>query len=88
MSSPIDISWKNTAGIRRKLPDTYRNLKQVRSQSTCLWQHHLLQRALAMNLENKTSSSRTIINMQKNESIIKMWKIICFLTGNNTNSQL
>ena len=41
-----------------------------------------------MNLKNKSSSSKTIINIHKIENTIKIWKQICFLTGNNTNSQL
>ena len=41
-----------------------------------------------MNLENKLASSKTIINIQKIEKIIKMWKKIRFLTGNITQAQL
>ena len=41
-----------------------------------------------MDLENKSSSSKTIINIQKIESTIKIWKWIQFLTGKNTNAQL
>ena len=41
-----------------------------------------------MNLENKSASSKTIINIQKIKNTIKMWKKIRFLTGNFTNAQL
>ena len=74
MSSPIDTSWKDAAEIQRKLRDDYRNLQQVRSNATNLRKTQLLQRVSAMNLENKYSSSRTIINIQKIENTINILK--------------
>ena len=88
MSSPIDTSWIDPADIQRNLRNAYRNLQQVRSNATNLRINHLLQRASAMNLENKSESSKTIINIQKIEKIIKMWKKIRFLTENITHAQL
>ena len=88
MSSPIDTSWIDPADIQRNLRKAYRNLQQVRSNATKLRINHLLQRASAMNLANKSVSSKTIINIQKIEKTIKMWKKIRFLTGSITNAQL
>ena len=74
VSSPIDTSWKDAAEIQRKLRDDYRNLQQVRSNATNLRKTQLLQKVSAMNLENKYSSSRTIINIQKIENTINILK--------------
>ena len=88
MRSQIYTTCIDAAAIQRNLRDAYRNLQQVRSNATNLRINHLLQRSSAMNLENKSSSSKTIINIQKIKNTIKMWKKIRFLTGNFTNAQL
>ena len=88
MSSPIDTSWIDPTNIQRNLRNAYRNLQQVRSNATNLIINHLLQRASTMNLENKSVSSKTIINIQKIEKTIKIWKQIRFLTGNITHVQV
>ena len=75
MSSPIDTSWIDPEDIQRNLRNAYRNLQQVRSNATNLRINHLLQRASAMNLENKSVSSKTIINIQKIEKIINCFKL-------------
>ena len=41
---------------------------------------HLTKRASAMNIANKSSSEKTIINIQKIEQVIVMWRKIKYLT--------
>ena len=74
ISSPIYTSWIDAADIQRNPRDAYINLQQVRSNATNVRINYLLQRASAMNLENKSSSSKTIINIQMIKNTIKMWK--------------
>ena len=47
-----------------------------------------MQRASAMNIANKLTSSSTIINIQKIEQVIIMWNRINYLTADNKNSSL
>ena len=47
-----------------------------------------MQRASAMNIANKVTSSSTIINIQKIEQVIIMWNKINYLTADNKNSSL
>ena len=47
-----------------------------------------MQRASAMSLQNKITSSKTIINIQKIEQVITMWKKINYLTMNTNDSTL
>lgn len=86
--SPISTNWLTFVDIRWKLQidksqlqHEHINVKELRTQ-------HLIQRASAMNLENKLICSKTIMNIQKIEQLINMWKIIKYLTLDTFNSSL
>ena len=48
----------------------------------------LIQRSSAMNIENKVTNSSTIINIQKIEQVILMWKHINHLTSDKAKSSI
>ena len=67
--------------VKSTLRKNKTNAKELRTQ-------HLLQRASAMNIENKISNSSTIINIQKIEQVILMWNKINYLTSDKTKSSI
>ena len=61
LETSIDTHCINICDIKRKLRNTNRNLKKIRSKANNLRTKDLFQRALAINLETKNHSSKTII---------------------------
>ena len=79
MNTSIDITWKKIGDIKQKMRKAKQELNQTRVNVMDLRYQYLLQRASAKNLENKTRSFKTIIDIQKIERIIEMWKNIRFI---------
>ena len=72
---------RNLRQSQSQLRKNKTNVKELRTQ-------HLMQRASAMNITNKLTSSSTIINIQKIKQIIIMWNKINYLTVDNKKLSL
>ena len=72
LSSPISIEWTNFANIKYKLSRAQFQLRKNKTNVKELRTQHLMQRASAMNIANKLTSSSTIINIQTIEQVIIM----------------
>ena len=81
LSTPINIDWFNFAENKRKLRQTKSNLRKNKTNAKELRTQHLLQRVSAINIENKTDNSSTIINIQKIEHVILIWNKFNYLTS-------
>ena len=64
------------------------HLTQIRKESNQLRTNYLLQRASAMDIANNTTARNTIININKIEQIIKMWRVIQYTTSIKSNSSI
>ena len=62
-----------------KLKRAKSKLLSIREKTTEIRINNLLQRTSAMKLINKQKESKTVINIQKIERTLKMWKIINLL---------
>ena len=82
------IEWTNFANIKYKLSKAQSQLRKNKTNAKELRKQHLMQRASAMNIANKMTSSSTIINIQKIEQVIIMWNKINCLTADNKKSSL
>ena len=58
-----------------KLKRAKSKLLSIREKTTEIRINNLLQRTSAMKLINKQKESKTVINIQKIERTLKMWKI-------------
>ena len=76
LSTPISIEWFNFTEIKRKLRQAKETLRKNKTNKKELRTQHILQRASAMNIDNKVSNSSTIINIQKIEQVILIWNKI------------
>ena len=65
-----------------------RNLKEISKLASSIRTQHLVERASALNIRNRSSSAQTIINIQKIEQVIKMWRTIKYVTINKNNASL
>ena len=83
LSTPISIEWFNFAEIKRKLRQAKSTLRKHKTNEKELRTQHLLQRASAINIENKVTNSLTILNIQKIEQVILMWNKFNYLTSDN-----
>ena len=88
MHSKLDITWENISDINYKLRNATRNLRNIGKSAASIRTQHLAERASALNIRNKSSSAQTIINIQKIEQVIKMWRTIKYVTGNKQNASL
>ena len=62
-----------------KLKRAKSKLLSIREKTTEIRINNLLQRTSAMKLINKQKEPKTVINIQKIERTLKMWKIINLL---------
>ena len=76
LSTPISIKWIKFAEIKWKLRQMKSNLRKNKRNTKQMQTQDLLQRASAMNIENKVTNSSTIINIQKIEQVILMLKTL------------
>ena len=88
LSTPISTEWTSFANIKYKLSQAQSQLRKNKTNAKELRKQQLMQRASAMNISNKMTSSSTIINIQKIEQVIIMWHKINYLTADNKNSSL
>ena len=65
MKTPIDTSWNHPSKLKRNLRFVIRDFKKIRKKAKELKNVHLMKRASAMNIANKSSSVKIIINIQK-----------------------
>ena len=88
MKSKLDITWKTLLDINYQIKMAKRNLKEIRKSASWIRTQHLTERSPALNIRNRSSSAQTIINIQKIEQVIKMWKTIKYVTINKNNASL
>ena len=84
----INLEWKNPSDIFHHLKLAQHHLIQIKKESSQLRTNYLLQRASAMDIANNTTARNTIININKIEQIIKMWKVIQYTTSIKSNSSI
>ena len=73
---PIPTEWTTINDILRNIRKARKQLKSTKTNAFELRKQHLIRRASAMNIDQKKSSEKIIINLIKIEQIIKMWKKI------------
>ena len=88
MKTPIDTSWNHPSKLKRNLRCVIRDLKKIQKKAKELRNIHLIKRASAMNIVNKSSSEKTILNIQKIEQVIAMWRKIKYLTVTSARKKL
>ena len=84
----INLDWKTPHDIFHHLKMAKNQLIHIRKESTQLRTNYLLQRASAMDLASNKTARNIIININKIEQIIKMWKVIQFTTSTTSNSSI
>ena len=84
----INLDWQHPSDIFHHLKLAQHNLIQIRKESSQLRTNYLLQRASAMDVSNNTTARNTIININKIEQIIKMWRVIQYTTSIKSNSSI
>ena len=84
----IDTTWTTIKDIKHNIHEAQKEFRNIIPNASKLRKQHLLQRASAHDIHNRRSSSKTIINILKIESIIKMWKRINSMTNNSTMASL
>ena len=87
MYSISDITWDNISDINSKLKIATRNLRNIRKSVASIQTQHIVERASALNIRNKSSSVKTIINI-KIEQVIKIWRTIKYVMVNKQNASL
>ena len=65
MESPSNIYWKNVTEIKRNIRRAITKLRQVHQETAQLRNQHISTRDSAINIANKISSEKTILNIQK-----------------------
>ena len=80
MKTPIDTSWIHPSELKRNLRVAIKGLKIIRSKAKEMRKLHLTRRASAMNIVNKSTSEKSVINIQKIKQVISMWRKIKYLT--------
>ena len=88
MHSKLDIIWKTVSDINYQIQMVARNLKEIDKSASSIRTQHLVKRASAFNIRNRSSSAQKIINIQKLEQVIKMWRAIKYVTININNTYL
>ena len=88
MKTPIDTSWNHPSKLKRNLRCVIRDLKKIQKKAKELRNIHLIKRASAMNIVNKSSSEKTILNIQKIEQVITIWRKIKYLTVTSARTNL
>ena len=68
---------------RNKKEYSIGNYRRIRKKSKEFKKMHLTKRASTMNIAKKSSSEKTIINIQKIEQVILMWRKIKCITINS-----
>ena len=63
MKTPITTTWIHPSELKRNLRAATEELKRIRSKAKEMRKLHLTRRALAMNIANKSTSEKTIINI-------------------------
>ena len=85
---PIPTEWTTITDILRNIRKARKQLKSTKTNAFELRKQHLIRRASAMNIDQKKSSEKIIINLIKIEQIIKMWKKINHLTKPKHNNAI
>ena len=88
MYSKLDIIWEHISNINYKLRNVTRNLRNISKSAASIQTQHLVERTSVLNIRNKSSSTQTIINIQKIEQVIKMWRTIKYVMVNKQNTSL
>ena len=88
MQKPIDTSWIHPSELNRNLRAAIKELKIIRSKAKELRKLHLKRRASAMNIANKSTSEKIIMNIQKIEQVISMRIKIKYLTITSERTNL
>ena len=88
MKQRIELEWEIVSDILTKLKSIKREIRSIGENATEIRTNHRLQRFSTMDLLNSQRASKIIINIQKIDNIIKMWKIINCLTSNKTRNNL
>ena len=87
MKQRINLKWE-TSDIFTKLKKIKREHQLIQENVIEIRINHLSQRATVLELLNKQKASKTTINIQKIEKIIKMRKIINYLTSDTNQNNL
>ena len=87
MITPIDTSWLHPSELKRNLLAAIKELKIIRNKAKEIRKLHLTRR-VALNIANKSTSEKTIINIQKIEQVILMWRKIKYLTITSERTNL
>ena len=85
---PINIHWNTVSEVRHNIYHALLQLKIIMWNASELRKQHILTRASVMNLENRNQDSNTIINIQRIEQTIKMWRTINYLTRHTKSPSL
>ena len=88
LPTTIDLNWKISSDVIHQLKRAKYNLIEIRKEFTQFRTNYLLQRASAMYVANNKTARNTIININKIEQIIKIWKVIQFTTSKTSNSSI
>ena len=88
LQDKINITCISTSDIFLQLKQAHYNIRQIRQDVAQIRTNHLLQRSSAMDIENNETAKNTIININKIEQTMKMWKIIQFTTSKKTANSI
>ena len=88
MEIPADINWQDTAETKINLRRAVTKLRQIQQEAAELRNQHISTRASIVNIAKKSSFEKIILNIQKIEHIIKMWKRIKYITSNEKKSYI
>ena len=88
MHSKLDITWKQISDINYQIKMATKTLKEISKSAASIRTQHLAEKASALNIRNQSSSAQTIINIQKIEQVIKIWRTIKYVTINKNNASL
>ena len=83
----IDTTCITVKDIKNNIYAAQKELKKILN-TLKLRKQYLLQRASAHDIHNNKTSPKSIINILKIESTIKMWKRINSITNNSTTASL
>ena len=86
LEEPINIQWRSPSEIFHNISKARKQLKLIRRNDKEARKHHLLNRASAANLENRKQDEKTILNLQRIEQTIMMWRTINYLTRTEDES--
>ena len=63
------------SNILQKLKTTHHTLRLTIEKAKKIRTNRLIQRASAMNTENKSNKAKTMLNIERIENVIQIWRI-------------